>query len=444
MLTVPSFAFVPLAIPVIVSATIHSAVIIAGLYYYLKPGGSSTVKANGDVSRPSVSSWIDLSGPVAMVNTNDIDANISYAGLQDAVLKNDTTKAKYPNLASKLEKPLGDAPVDPQVASDLNGKKVFNYITGQWEIINNVAGYCGNYVWGPNCGPSTTTSTFPYQGAGIYDINASTWYVTGSASDGRYTVYSVTDTSPASPPVKVPVPGPVFASEMTNPLPSAYQDEIDKMLHDGDYVPTFSDSTTGLPFVAPTASHVASPQQVATYNANAQATESATAAASASSTAATNAGNAYTASGGNIATGQGGDQNLYQQYLNAMATAAQAQATADALTAQQTAQTTTDDENVDVPAVPGDNTYDSTITAPVKSNIVELLTSFVSGSPLVSMVQSFTVSTSNASGVVPIGMVYGQDLAFDFTRWESTLRACGGVLIIIMHGFSVFVVIRGW
>lgn len=106
-----------------------------------------------------------------------------------------------------------------------------------------------------------------------------------------------------------------------------------------------------------------------------------------------------------------------------------------------------DEAELTLPALGSDNAYDSGLSPgqqPDKKNIKNLLTGLFDSSPLVSMVRSFSISTSTSSGVVPIGMVYGQELSFDFTRWEVALRACGGVLIIIMQGYSILIVVRGW
>ncbi|MDD2540065.1 MAG: hypothetical protein PHH28_03355 [Desulfuromonadaceae bacterium] len=121
------------------------------------------------------------------------------------------------------------------------------------------------------------------------------------------------------------------------------------------------------------------------------------------------------------------------------------QAAADALKAQQAAADAAKaQEDALTPPDTPKNTYDAEITPPDKKDIPSLLLSFVSGSPLVSMVKSFTVTTSDASCSMPIGIVYGQQLTFDFCRYQSLLCGCGGVLIIIMQGFAIFVVIRGW
>jgi hypothetical protein len=100
------------------------------------------------------------------------------------------------------------------------------------------------------------------------------------------------------------------------------------------------------------------------------------------------------------------------------------------------------DENLVPPDVPT-NEYDSIITPPDKKNIPGLLQSFVSSSPLVAMVRSFNM-TATGSGVVHVGTFYGQEINFDFSKYETTFAAMGGMLLVIAHGFAIFVVIRGW
>lgn len=117
----------------------------------------------------------------------------------------------------------------------------------------------------------------------------------------------------------------------------------------------------------------------------------------------------------------------------------------DNLLAQQAAQVAAQvkEDLIIAPDLPT-NAYDPTITAPDKKDISSLLGFFISSSPLVSMVRSFTINTSSASCSMPVGTVYGQQLSFDFCRYQSLLLGCGGILLIIMHGFAVFIVIRGW
>ena len=100
-------------------------------------------------------------------------------------------------------------------------------------------------------------------------------------------------------------------------------------------------------------------------------------------------------------------------------------------------------DNVVAPPVPGSGNYDSGIELPEKKSILSLLQSFASGSPIVSMLNSFTMSASG-SGFVHLGDAFGKSIDVDFTRYESVLAGCGGVLLILVHGFAVLVVVRGW
>ena len=121
------------------------------------------------------------------------------------------------------------------------------------------------------------------------------------------------------------------------------------------------------------------------------------------------------------------------------ATAAATQALADTAAAEAAK-----DDNLTSPAVGGNNAYDTVIDAPVKKNITGLLGGFINSSPIVSMVKSFKMTTSSPLADIPIGMIYGQQLSFNFSRWESVLTGLGGVLILIMHGYCVLIVVRGW
>ena len=90
------------------------------------------------------------------------------------------------------------------------------------------------------------------------------------------------------------------------------------------------------------------------------------------------------------------------------------------------------------------NIYDISIPLPDKKDIMKLLTDFLASSPLVSMVQSFRINVDGGVNKLYVGNFWGTELYFDFSPWEPKLLACGGMLMIIMHGFCVLVVIRGW
>jgi hypothetical protein len=94
--------------------------------------------------------------------------------------------------------------------------------------------------------------------------------------------------------------------------------------------------------------------------------------------------------------------------------------------------------------VKGSSEYDGTFDLPDKKSIVELITSVVSMSPIVQMVKSFTITTSGGVSFVSAGNVYGQELVFNFLRYEQTFNQLGGVLLVVCQGFAVLIVIRGW
>lgn len=458
--SVSAHAFVPLVIPAwawIASAGLHVAGAAAGLYYYLNQGGSASVSAAGSVSNPSTAVWVDLTGPVPTVVEKNLNASVSASAMQQLVLASPESKSKYPLLAEALQSGAGSLFIE-----DMDSTK---YPVGTKILLND-----GTYV-STTSTPVTTADRRGYTCAEMLGGKSTIYYPSGIIVNcidvpggGDLDSYN---TAPVVAPPKVPAPPATVASRLSSEstlsfpksVDSKYNDELDKMMQDPNYVPVFTDDTTGLPFEAPASTSVMTPQQMAVYNANGAKNEALAAATAAANTNATNTAAAATAANATAAAATAasaaapGDATLAAAAAAATTAAAAANAaagTASAVAAQAAAAQAAAvaaqalDDAAIAPSLPGDNTYDAEITAPAKKGIGDLLASFVSGSPLISMVQSFTISTSNASGVVPIGNIYGQDLSFDFTRWESTLRACGGVLIIIMHGFAIFIVVRGW
>lgn len=103
------------------------------------------------------------------------------------------------------------------------------------------------------------------------------------------------------------------------------------------------------------------------------------------------------------------------------------------------------DREADVaPSLPADNIYDSAIEAPEKKDITSLLGQWVTSSPLAGMVSSFVMTVDNPVCSVSCGEVYGKELSISLCRYADTFTICGGVLLVIVHGFAVLIVIRGW
>lgn len=132
-----------------------------------------------------------------------------------------------------------------------------------------------------------------------------------------------------------------------------------------------------------------------------------------------------------------------QQNYDSNPTAEALQALNEAKSALEAQKAASARDNVVAPPVPDSGNYDSGIELPEKKSILSLLQSFASGSPIVSMLNSFTMSASG-SGFVHLGDAFGKSIDVDFTRYESVLGGCGGVLLILVHGFAVLVVVRGW
>lgn len=129
---------------------------------------------------------------------------------------------------------------------------------------------------------------------------------------------------------------------------------------------------------------------------------------------------------------------------------ANAQAALDALKAQQAkddaaaAQQKLADETLD----PGTNPdpgaapkYDTNIDKPDKKDLLSRVTGFISGSPLVNMVKTISITTS--SEVSAFSLNYrGRVISFDFSKWQSIYNACGSALVVIAHGYALFIVFR--
>lgn len=328
----PAFAFVPIAIPAVAigaGALVGAAINLAGLYFFMKPGSSGSVNASGVIKRPSGAVWVDLKD--FNLNEKNITASMSHSKAVELANKKDSSgNYKFPTVRSAL---IGST-AEPMSPSSVVGT-IYSTNVGFGRV---------TATRGPvtNTGQSTQNCTTRWTSSYVIFPGASTGG--GFCTEGA----KITFTSASAPPEQeYTVPrsnqnltglGPAGANG--GDVASNYQTELDKMFQDPDYIPTFTDDTTGLPFSPPPVGSVASPSQVAAYNAKGaaneaiqQASASSGSAASAASNAATTAAAAYAASGGDPATGIGGDQSLYQKMKDAEASAAAAQAADDKLKA---------------------------------------------------------------------------------------------------------------
>lgn len=266
-------------------------------------------------------------------------------------------------------------------------------------------------IWNSNYLAATTPRSLIYNG----DIFV--WVPNGGAANANglygYTQWCYPGSITSAPvPVYAPSTAEIFSLGL-NASPLA-QAEISNALVANPSLATY-----------PSADVIAN-AQAATAAATATAS---TAAQTAAQTAVTNAQTAYNAAPSATTQAQLDLARLELAKLEL----AQAQKAQDAL----------EQETLEEPNLPDNNEYNTDVVLPDKKPISSLLSSFVNSSPLVCMVKTFTMSASG-TGVVPVGNVYGTEMKFDFSRYEGTFRSMGGILLIIMHGFAILVVVRGW
>ena len=345
VLSAQSFAFAPLAylvavtgIPAyawITSASIHVGAGAVGLYYALKSNQSSKTDSAGTISRPAAAVFIDtkdlqvveksLNAKLPKTEVERISASqpAKYPKLKAA-----STKLSYPGYEDAAALPATMQSYVPNQQIHLSASKCVkvSYVEGSpagWN--GNVDGSLSGWKDRPEYSKFEVfhpTSDHP-------DYPKAVWIET---------VHYSVQTSPT--PISVPKSVLEYLASVAptgTVTDSALQEELDQMMKDPDYIPVFSDATTGLPYAPPSQAEVMTPAQidahnkaVDAYNKKQQAAETAVGAAADAQKAAENAGAAYVASGGNLSTGVGGDSSLYQKYLDAKAAASGAQSASDA------------------------------------------------------------------------------------------------------------------
>lgn len=261
-LAVNSFA-TPLAIPLIASALLHIGGAVAGLYYMMKPGSSSQTNTTGNiVSRPTSVTWVEMSGDVPVIRTDNINVNISSETLKTLVTAKPTT---YPLLATYYVPPV---PKPSYIGT----------VTGDYAMINDIS-HQMTVVKTPTCiGPGSVGSVLgnPLDSYGATQFLAGpsgqctqAQLDAGSGVNGYSINYKGVPANPTVPTANQAVNSMrVTPDNFANPvLTPTIQSELDKMLQDETYIPTFTDATTGLPYVPPGQNVVLSPEQVAALDA---------------------------------------------------------------------------------------------------------------------------------------------------------------------------------
>ena len=311
-LTVNSYAFLPLAIPpayFIASAILHTAVVAAVVAYAMQSGAPSSVATTGDIKRPSTVAWVDLTLPSPAVVQKPVTATMPAAKVFPiGTKKNVDGTAKYPNVNNALN-------VNPTMTYDTVPSTTALYTMPD----GSLAKYSGSSNVGCTTSPFTPYNIKYSSGWGMYLGGSSSLCTSASLPIMIKNVnfYSATYANSAA----------TMQNSATDPtVNTLYQAELDQMFQDPDYVPTFSDATTGLPFTVPT--NAATQPQINAYNAKGVALEAAHTAADVAAANNTQAQAAAAAANAAAAAAGGTDAGLNAAAAAANAAAAQASNTA--------------------------------------------------------------------------------------------------------------------
>jgi hypothetical protein len=95
--------------------------------------------------------------------------------------------------------------------------------------------------------------------------------------------------------------------------------------------------------------------------------------------------------------------------------------------------------------LPGDSEYNTDIEIPEKKALIPSESDWIDNIPLVAAIRDLQIQTAYEAGVceITIPNVFGQTLIISFCRWESLLRAFGAILVIVVQGYSIFIVLKG-
>lgn len=256
-----SYAFLPVAIP----AWYYGAGALAvgggaGVYCAMKSGYVATVDIAGNIRRKAGLAWVALStASVPTLYERNLVAKKTFDQIKSlANLKPST----YPNVKSALSAPGSWG----SLSSDLPGG---TKITVTTEML--IGGSAGNYtITSKSYGPALYVN-YHYNLYKCEIVGGALWYYYPVGGNTYRVAYNVSTTTAPSPVESTPsqfantLTGVVVPSGIEVDSAVAYQAELDAMVADPDYVPVFTDETTGLPPAYP--SNPLTPTALAAVNA---------------------------------------------------------------------------------------------------------------------------------------------------------------------------------
>lgn len=444
-------AFIPLAWPAAYILGGSAAILtgVVGTRAIMKSDVNSTITASGLISRPSKIAYFLAQGAYINLMEKDVSASLSMYQAKNIADKN---PSEYPALKNALK--------DSFEPPNINGKvgDIFIIPEGQ----RKVSGVFPQ----PASKKNSPSNPYIFIGSSVvsyyyYNEIADKW----PAADGFYYYSGATnidfprntvDNTP--PPLTTPakfasrlslVPEPILTDV---PVTSSYQAEIDKMLQDSDYVPEFSDDTTGLPLVYPP--DIVTPAELDKYNNETKAREAAAsvapaqAAAVSSGQASVTAAQAAATSATTIASANPSDSGLQQKAAEALAALAAAQATldktlADIASAQATETAAVAETAATVPEIPARKTVsfapllalNGILSTTYPFNLPNVITSYFSMFQGEGLAPAFDLP-------LPMGNSIHVDLAI-FDPVATLIRFMLGILITCGMFFYIIHFFRG-
>lgn len=243
---------------------------VKGAWYYLTHGAQSSIDNSGNISTPGKVQWVSLQNP-AVVSKPTHDG-LGFNNMQTmADEKNADGSLKYPTVNASVNG------ISALQTSQMNGNTQLT--NGQLFHVDNGTSLVGQYLKvtgiqvgsmvnnGYNCSQS--------QGGNVHVTPSGTLNICADySSPTRYQITGYSCLTNQSPPPPTHLPASAAIPNFTGTgspgaIPTsktALQAELDLMYQDPNYIPSFTDDTTGLPFSPPNIGDIMTPSQLATYN----------------------------------------------------------------------------------------------------------------------------------------------------------------------------------
>jgi len=243
-------AFIPLVIPawyLAAGAAMALTAAGAGMYYAMKSGHSATVSPLGNLSRVASVAYIASKAGANVLDEHDVTAQMTYAQLSSLA-----------NAVSTLY---------PLVKDAINGIGLAPTLDKNSTVGTVYSTPVGNKRLTESCGVRLQDGS--YTGDSIQMVGSDKVYVVyQNPTNGYYQAsncfYLGPDNRTPSPLTPTEAAKRLAANNVSGDVRTPYQAEIDKMFQDPNYVPTFTDDTTGLPYATPPG--VLTPGQVTAIN----------------------------------------------------------------------------------------------------------------------------------------------------------------------------------